>query len=198
MARSTKDKELFTASEVARFCQVDLKTIHNWSDRGEIRHFRTPGRHLRFRRSDVLDFLRRYGYPIPDVLASGKPRVSVLSEQAGDAGGRNDEVLDALTERFDVDGLGQSAACTLIRIGATPPDVVVLDHPVPGLTPDGLVEALRQVETTRHCRVVLRTTGGDPSADPPEDEGGGVAAVVREPGAGPLLRTLDALLGLDR
>jgi len=59
MARRTQAKELFTASEVARFCQVDLKTIHNWADRGEIRHFRTPGRHLRFRRVDVLDFLRK-------------------------------------------------------------------------------------------------------------------------------------------
>src|SRR5207237_3914063 len=64
MARRTQAKELFTASEVARFCQVDLKTIHNWADRGEIRHFRTPGRHLRFRRVDVLDFLRKYGYPV--------------------------------------------------------------------------------------------------------------------------------------
>ncbi|HEX2675074.1 MAG TPA: helix-turn-helix domain-containing protein, partial [Polyangiales bacterium] len=64
MARRAQAKELFTASEVARFCQVDLKTIHNWADRGEIRHFRTPGRHLRFRRVDVLDFLRKYGYPV--------------------------------------------------------------------------------------------------------------------------------------
>ena len=47
MAKRAQAKELFTASEVAKFCQVDLKTIHNWADRGEIRHFRTPGRHLR-------------------------------------------------------------------------------------------------------------------------------------------------------
>ena len=60
-----KSKDLFTASQIARFCQVDLKTIHNWADRGQIRHFRTPGRHLRFRRPHVLDFLRKYGYP-PD------------------------------------------------------------------------------------------------------------------------------------
>ena len=45
---TTNQPELFTASDVARFCQVDLKTIHNWADKGEIRHFRTPGRHLRF------------------------------------------------------------------------------------------------------------------------------------------------------
>src|SRR6476659_1516311 len=72
--------ELFTASDVARFCQVDLKTIHNWADKGEIRHFRTPGRHLRFRRLDVLDFLRKYGYPIPEVLRMGEPKVVVADE----------------------------------------------------------------------------------------------------------------------
>src|SRR5258708_41250 len=75
---SSNIPELFTGSDVARFCQVDLKTIHNWSDKGEIRHFRTPGRHLRFRRVDVLDFLRKYGYPIPDVLRTGKPKVVVV------------------------------------------------------------------------------------------------------------------------
>ena len=50
VARARKPKDLFTASQIARFCQVDLKTIHNWADRGQIQHFRTPGRHLRFRR----------------------------------------------------------------------------------------------------------------------------------------------------
>ena len=27
---------MLTASQIARFCQVDLKTIHNWADRGRI------------------------------------------------------------------------------------------------------------------------------------------------------------------
>ncbi|MGB5413913.1 MAG: helix-turn-helix domain-containing protein, partial [Polyangiales bacterium] len=47
VARSRRPKDLFTASQIARFCPVDLKTIHNWADRGRIAHFRTPGRHLR-------------------------------------------------------------------------------------------------------------------------------------------------------
>ena len=38
-----KPRDLFTASQIARFCQVDLKTIHNWVNRGEIKSFRTPG-----------------------------------------------------------------------------------------------------------------------------------------------------------
>src|SRR5438067_11901832 len=77
--------ELFTASDVARLCQVDLKTIHNWADKGEIRHFRTPGRHLRFRRLDVLEFLRRYGYAIPDELRAGRPRLVIVDADANAA-----------------------------------------------------------------------------------------------------------------
>ena len=70
--RAAEAPELFTASEFAHLCGVDLKTIHNWADKGEIRHFRTPGRHLRFRRLDVIDFLRKFGYPIPEVAALGQ------------------------------------------------------------------------------------------------------------------------------
>ena len=48
-------EKLLTASDLATLCEVDLKTIHNWVDRGRIAHFRTPGRHLRFRAADVAE-----------------------------------------------------------------------------------------------------------------------------------------------
>lgn len=53
-----RDMKLLTASDVADLCEVDLKTIHNWVERGCIPHFRTPGRHLRFQALDVARFLR--------------------------------------------------------------------------------------------------------------------------------------------
>ena len=57
---------LFVASDVARFCQVDLKTIHNWCNKGHLPHFRTPGRHLRFKPAALALFLERQGYDVPD------------------------------------------------------------------------------------------------------------------------------------
>src|ERR1700760_3931855 len=95
---ATPHPEPFTASDVARFCQVDLKTIHNWADKCEIRHFRTPGRHLRFRRLDVLDFLRKYGYPIPEELSAGKPRVVAVDDDPNVLAG----IRRALSRRFEV------------------------------------------------------------------------------------------------
>ena len=51
------------ASQLARICGVDVKTVHHWVEAGLIPHFRTPGRHLRFRARDVIAFLQSTGHP---------------------------------------------------------------------------------------------------------------------------------------
>src|SRR5262245_40316018 len=77
-------EKLLTASDLAALCEVDLKTIHNWVDRGRIAHFRTPGRHLRFKAADVAEFLRAWGYTVPRELARASSR-SILVTGASDA-----------------------------------------------------------------------------------------------------------------
>jgi excisionase family DNA binding protein len=187
MARRQQAKELFTASEVARFCQVDLKTIHNWSDRGEIRHFRTPGRHLRFRRVDVLDFLRKYGYPVPEVLRQGKPTVHLVEEDNGQL----ENLKKALGQRFDVTGFGDPVDA-LIAIGSETPDVVVLD--VGGAKIDGLscIARLKASEATRHVRLVVYSGRDDKKARALE---AGASAFVQRPDVQKLTETIDALMG---
>lgn len=71
-------EKLLTASDLATLCEVDLKTIHNWVDRGRIAHFRTPGRHLRFRAADVAEFLRAWGYSVPRELARASSRTIMV------------------------------------------------------------------------------------------------------------------------
>src|ERR1700759_782774 len=71
-------EKLLTASDLASLCEVDLKTIHNWVDRGRIEHFRTPGRHLRFRAADVAEFLRTWGYSVPRELAKVSARSTLI------------------------------------------------------------------------------------------------------------------------
>lgn len=58
---------LFTAPQVAAFCQVDPKTIHNWVREGRIPHFRLPGRkgQYRFKAAPLKAFLETQGYDVP-------------------------------------------------------------------------------------------------------------------------------------
>ncbi len=142
--------ELFTASDVARFCQVDLKTIHNWADKGEIRHFRTPGRHLRFRRLDVLDFLRKYGYPIPEVLRMGKPKVVVVDDDPAVLAA----VRRTLSKKFDLTTF-QDPFDALVAVGSLQPVALIRDVRMPGLDGIRCLERLRSIEATAHIRCIV-------------------------------------------
>ena len=183
-------RELFTASDVARFCQVDLKTIHNWADRGEIRHFRTPGRHLRFRRVDVLDFLRKYGYPVPEVLLQGKPRVLLVDTDAISTA----NVKRALGKRFEITSYDDPIDA-LIAIGAEIPDVVIIDGRASEVDGQHILRRLKAIEPTRHVRVVVYSQSEDLKKTMLD---GGASAFVNKPDANKLRETLEQLMGLER
>jgi excisionase family DNA binding protein len=175
---------------VARFCQVDLKTIHNWADRNEIPHFRTPGRHLRFRRADVLDFLRKYGYPIPQALAASRPHVVVIDGNGDDA----HATARGLGEEYEV-RVYSDVASALIQLGASPPDAVVLERAVDGLDASHVAARMLAAEPTRHVRALLYTR--DRSNDA-ETTASGIVVQVTKPDIEALRRSLSALLGTDR
>lgn len=150
MKAAPQAPELLTASRVAARCAVDLKTIHNWADRGEIRHFRTPGRHLRFRRVDVVEFLGKYGYPIPAELTVGVYRVHILEEDAATVAA----IESKLGKVFAVTTF-QDAVDALVAIGIDVPDAIVLD--VAAASFDGMrcVGRLKKLAATRDIPLVV-------------------------------------------
>lgn len=182
--------ELFTASDVARFCQVDLKTIHNWADKGEIRHFRTPGRHLRFRRLDVLDFLRKYGYPIPEVLRHGKPKVVVVDEDPAVLA----SLRKVLSKRFELTTF-QDPFDALVAVGSLQPDAMILDVKMPGL--DGLrcLERMRALEVTSHIRCIVYSEAEEMKKSATE---AGAYDFIKKGEMADLRDSLERLMGLER
>lgn len=189
MATDTRrPRDLFTASQIARFCQVDLKTIHNWADRDQIPHFRTPGRHLRFRRPHVLDFLRKYGYPIPDELDAERPRVALLIENALS----KHEIVSELRKAFEVVDYPDPVT-GLLQIGETPPDAIVLATKVGHLSGAEIIAALKLGTHTRHVRAVLLEDGGSGKQAALE---AGASAHVSGSDLKGLRDTLEALMGL--
>ncbi|MBT8465642.1 MAG: helix-turn-helix domain-containing protein [Deltaproteobacteria bacterium] len=188
VARSRTPKDLFTASQIARFCQVDLKTIHNWADRGRIAHFRTPGRHLRFRRPHVLDFLRKYGYPIPEELDATRPRVALLLNE----GALKERVVECLHGAFDIAHYAEPLD-GLLRIGEHPPDAIVLAARVGHLSGPEVIEALKRGSHTEHVRAVLFADG---ERERQAALDAGASAHVGQSDLAGLRDTLEALMGV--
>jgi excisionase family DNA binding protein len=122
MMAGVRGEKLLTASDLAALCEVDLKTIHNWVDRGRIAHFRTPGRHLRFRAADVAEFLRAWGYSVPRELARASARTGLVV-------GSKDTV--AHVTRALGDGMPlrdvKHPYDALVMAGADAPDVFIVD-----------------------------------------------------------------------
>lgn len=186
--RIQKPQDLFTASQIARFCQVDLKTIHNWADRGQIPHFRTPGRHLRFQRPHVLDFLRKYGYPIPDELDADRPRVGLLVDGVS----RLSDITEALASSFEVVDY-ENPVTALLQIGDQPPDAIVLAAELEPLSGVEIVAALKEGDHTRHVRAIL--LAGD-ETDRESALEAGASAQVHPTDLTGLKDTLEALMGV--
>ena len=134
-------EKLLTASDLAALCEVDLKTIHNWVDRGRIAHFRTPGRHLRFRAADVAEFLRAWGYSVPRELARRSSR-TVLVVGAKEAAAHVTRALG--------DGLPVRHAAhpydALVYAGSDPADIYVVDlkDAARDIDVDAMLEALHR------------------------------------------------------
>jgi excisionase family DNA binding protein len=142
-----------SAAQVAAFCEVDLKTIHNWANRGKVPSWRTPGRHLRFRRLDVVDFLRAYGFALPDALRGTRPEVAVIDEDS--------ETLAwtrrVLSRRFELVTF-DSVVGGLLALPTTNPEVLVLGDVSP-LDAGAIVGPMSVSAATRHVRIV--TLGAD-------------------------------------
>ena len=71
------------APEIATIAGADLKTIHNWVAKGKLPHFRTPGRHLRFRPREVVPVLREMGYTISHEIEARRAADAESNEDAG-------------------------------------------------------------------------------------------------------------------
>lgn len=139
-----------SATQVARMCAVDLKTIHNWVDRGKLAAMRTEGRHLRFWPIDVADFLRAYELGVPEALAQLRLRVVVLDRDEGALA----SARRALGRRFEVTAVG-AVVEGLVAVATLRPDVLVLGDVAP-LDPPSISAGLASAGATRHVRVLER------------------------------------------
>ena len=176
----SRSPDLFTAADVARFCEVDLKTIHNWAARGKVPHHKTDGNHVRVHRVDLVAFLRRYEMPLPEDLRHGRPAVAVIGADEGEVAA----LQRALQKRFEVE-THEDPIDALVAIGASPPEVAVVCLPVVGIDLSHALTRLRGMELTAHVRVILIGEEAiadldDASVFVPREKQSATAARVRE------------------
>ncbi len=186
-----KRGSLLTAPEVARHCNADLKTIHNWVNAGKIRSFRTPGRHLRFRVEDVIDFLERFGYPIPLELSSqARPKIMMISEDI--------DTMVALEQHLTGKARLKPFNCpvqAMLAIGRENPMLVVIDADHPNVELREVVSKLVKVEMEHLPRIVVYLTEG---IDQKQFKGIGASLLVNKPDIKELSDSIAEILAREK
>ncbi len=186
---------IFVASQVASIWNVDLKTVHNWVEKGDMEAFRTPGRHLRFRRRSLLSFLRRYNMEVPPDLAPERPRVMVVDADPA----RVEHLRALLGQHFEVllqtDPVAALAEIGMLSSGAGLIDAVVVALPAPHVDDQRWLAALLNHPDTRYTRIL--TVGGD-AAQHQRWQQVGVVATVEPDALEQVSPVLEQVLGLVR
>jgi excisionase family DNA binding protein len=139
-------------------CEVDLKTIHNWVDRGRIPHFRTPGRHLRFRAPDVAEFLRTWGYSVPRSLARQSTRGALVLATPATFERVAQVAPDGLQLRHATDPYD-----ALVYAGAEPADAFVVELEAAGgaAIAARVFDAVHRAAPEARCLAIGAATGDD-------------------------------------
>jgi excisionase family DNA binding protein len=70
---------LIRPSELARFWELNPRTLHIWIREGRLLAIRSPGNHFRLRAADVLAFCEREGLPVPPFVSPPPRRVILAS-----------------------------------------------------------------------------------------------------------------------
>lgn len=72
------DQEVFTTGEVARLCNVTIRTVIRWFDTGAVKGYKIPGsRDRRIPRDNLIEFMRAHEIPLGP-LAGGRRKKRLL------------------------------------------------------------------------------------------------------------------------
>ena len=152
----------YTTSDIARICDVYPSTINDWINGGKLKAYATPGGHHRITRENLLDFLSALKIPIPQDVQDVKTNVLIVEDDAS--------LAKMLEKAFARDGRGFNAeTCdngieALIRIGRTPPDLVILDLVLPKMDGAQICKILKSAPETRDVKIIVVT--GKSHSDP--------------------------------
>ncbi|MCP4653726.1 MAG: response regulator [Candidatus Omnitrophica bacterium] len=136
-------KKILGTSDVAKYCDVDRRTVLNWIDEDKIKIHRTPGRHVRIEPDDLVKFLKKYNMPVPqDLVSCGekKNRILVVDDDKNIANslkrllGRNQNYeVETAYDGFEAGG----------KLVTHKPQLIVLDICMPGMDGFEVAKSIR-------------------------------------------------------
>lgn len=168
----------FTTHDIAKVCGVYPSTVVNWIGSGDLKAYATPGGHHRVTRDDLIVFLNKFEILLPKQLTRKESRILVVDDDP--------EVARVVSRAFsrcgedfttEVCGSGIEA---LIRIGQSPPDLVILDIVLPKMDGLQVCRVLKSAPETKKIKIIA-ISGKKPPFNEKRPQEAKIDAFFRKP-----------------
>ena len=146
--------DVFTVFAAGQYCNVPSRTIIEWIEGGHIKAHETAGGHRRIKRSDLEQFMREEGIPIPaEAPAAGRRRILVVDDDPIIV----ESIVQALEEdEHDYDVISASDGFEAgLQVAHFQPDLLILDIMMPDIKGYEVCRKIKSSPDTCDTRIIV-------------------------------------------
>lgn len=182
-----------STGEIAKLCDVNLRTVIRWIERGALKGFKLPGRgNNRVRVEDFIAFLLEHDIPIPPELAGDDNRKVLIVDDEPAIARSIQRVLrsNGFVTDFAVDGFQGGTKLMKDR-----PVLMTLDLSMPGLSGYDVLSFVKETPEIAGTKIIVISALGSDALQKAIDLG--ADAVLTKPFENDqLLDCINSLVGV--
>lgn len=184
-----------TTGEIASICDVNLRTVIRWIERGELKGFKLPGRgNNRVTQEDFVAFLKKHKMPIPaELLDDGHNHILIVDDELPFSKSIQ-RVLRGAGYETSIANDGFAAGS---QLSALKPALMTLDLSMPGLDGFDVIRFVRHSAIISSTRILVVSALNEQELSKALECG--ADAYLQKPFANSeLLASVEMLMGCDR
>ena len=146
--------DILTVFQASKYCNVSPKTIINWIEAGHINAYKTVGGHRRIKKSDLENFMRNQGIPIPEEeMISERKRILIVDDDPIIV----ETIVQALEEEeYDYEIVSASDGFEAgLQVNHFRPHLLILDIMMPDIKGYEVCKRIKTNEETKDTKIIV-------------------------------------------
>ena len=147
-------EDILTVFQASKYCNVSPKTIINWIEAGHIEAYKTVGGHRRIKISDMENFMRKQGIPIPEQeIISERKKILIVDDDP--------IIVETLVqgleeEEYDYEIISASDGFEAgLQVNHFKPHLLILDIMMPDIKGFEVCKKIKTNEETKDIKIIV-------------------------------------------
>ena len=147
-------EEILTVFQACKYCKVSSKTIINWIESGHIKAFKTVGGHRRIKKTDLEDFMKKQGIPIPEEeLKEERKRILIVDD--------DQIIVETLVQAFEEDEYNYEVISAAdgfeagLQVNYFKPHLMILDIMMPDIKGYEVCKKIKSDDVMKDMKIIV-------------------------------------------